>query len=583
VATTYHKHSVPAPGGAQGARPTQELAQSQTLKAEHQRIVATFERAFDQPFSVVDGGSGKVVHATADWLNCGFAARLGLCEEVARRGRPEILDEVSPLVLLGIPLPVDPLESPLLAVSIFLTESVQSESQFAAAADGFGISAREALKWAASRTPWHPQAVLRMSTAVVEKLATQQTSLQLKKQVAEISSHLLNTFEEITLLHRLTEHLSLSKSITELCELSVRWLADVIPAECMVIRMNAIGDDSDGHVVNLGAERVPRLIQHGNCKLAADEFDRFMERLGPHVATEPLVLNRAATSSPTWFYPGIRELISVPVREGDHLFGWLLALNHTGAGDVTNSEVEFGTVEASLMSSVATILGIHSGNIALYREQAEFFASVVRALTSAIDAKDPYTCGHSDRVARLAVALARRMGCSTEELDTIYLSGLLHDIGKIGIDDNVLRKPGALTEEELEHIKTHPELGYKILNGVKQLDKVLPVVLHHHEAWDGAGYPSGLKCEETPMLARIVAVADSIDAMSSDRPYRKGFPDARLDQILRDGAGRQWDPQVINAVFQVRDELRHIGESEREPLSLDVCNWRPELAIGRSH
>jgi HD-GYP domain-containing protein (c-di-GMP phosphodiesterase class II) len=175
------------------------------------------------------------------------------------------------------------------------------------------------------------------------------------------------------------------------------------------------------------------------------------------------------------------------------------------------------------------------------------------------------------------VALARRMGCSTEELDTIYLSGLLHDIGKIGIDDNVLRKPGALTEEELEHIKTHPELGFKILNGVKQLDKVLPIVLHHHEAWDGAGYPAGLKAEECPMLARFVAVADSIDAMSSDRPYRKGIPDEKLDKILRDGAGRQWDPQVINAVFQVRDELRHIGESDREPLSLDVADWRPML------
>ena len=136
-----------------------------------------------------------------------------------------------------------------------------------------------------------------------------------------------------------------------------------------------------------------------------------MERLGPRVATEPLVLNRGATSSPTWFYPDVREMISVPIREGNRLFGWLLALNHTGAGDITNSEVEFGTVEACLMASVATILGIHCGNIALYHEQAEFFASVVRALTSAIDAKDPYTCGHSDRVARLSVRLARELGC----------------------------------------------------------------------------------------------------------------------------------------------------------------------------
>jgi putative nucleotidyltransferase with HDIG domain len=577
VTTTYHKHSMLATPSAPTALVAEPVNGKQALKPEHQRIVAAFERAFDQSFSVVDGSSGQIVHSATDSLNCDFYGRLGLCEEVARRGRPEILEDVSPLVLLGIPLPVDPFEPVLLAVSIFVTESIASESQLAAAAAAFGVAVEEAMLWAASRTPWNPQAALRMGTAVVEMLATQQSSLQLKKQVAEVSSHLLNTFEEITLLHRLTERLSLSKSVVELCELSVRWLADVIPANCMAIKLNSVVDLNDRHGTDQGSDRGPLLINNGDCPLAADEFDRFMERLGPHVATEPLVLNRAATSSPTWFYPQIRELISVPVREGDHLFGWLLAFNHTGSGEVTNSEVEFGTVEASLMSSVATILGIHSGNITLYQEQAEFFGSVVRALTSAIDAKDPYTCGHSDRVARLAVALARRMGCNTEELDTIYLSGLLHDIGKIGIDDNVLRKPGALTEEELEHIKTHPELGYKILNGVKQLDKVLPIVLHHHEAWDGAGYPAGLKAEECPMLARIVAVADSIDAMSSDRPYRKGIPDEKLDRILHEGAGRQWDPQVINAVFQVRDELRRIGESDREPLSLDVADWRPTL------
>jgi putative nucleotidyltransferase with HDIG domain len=201
---------------------------------------------------------------------------------------------------------------------------------------------------------------------------------------------------------------------------------------------------------------------------------------------------------------------------------------------------------------------------------------VVRALTSAIDAKDPYTCGHSDRVARLAVCLARQLGCSKEDLNTIYLSGLLHDIGKIGIDDQVLRKPGPLTPAELEHIKTHPELGCRILDGVKQLDKVMPVVRHHHEAWNGAGYPDGLKEEETPLLARIVAVADSIDAMSSDRPYRNGIPDERLDAILRDGAGQQWDSRIVDAVFKVREDLRRICRSERKLLSLDVTRWQSE-------
>ena len=165
------------------------------------------------------------------------------------------------------------------------------------------------------------------------------------------------------------------------------------------------------------------------------------------------------------------------------------------------------------------------------------------------------------------------MGLDPEQLNTLYMSGLLHDVGKIGIDDNVLRKPGKLTEAEYEHIKMHPTLGHKILKDIKQLDQVLPVVLHHHEQWDGGGYPYALEDEETPLLARITAVADAFDAMSSDRPYRQGMPDERLDDILREGAGTQWDPAVVDAFFAARDDIRKISGNERENLSLDVEQW----------
>ena len=575
MATTFQDISVTSPSRTGHETPIADESRQRLLHADTQRIVAAIERALDQSFAVVDPSAGDVFQMAADGLTWDTSSRLVVLDEIARRGRPEVVDEASPVLMVAIPLPVETHDPPLVAVSLFITEAVREESQVLAAAAAFGVEPGSLFRWAQARIPWHPQALMQMSQLLVEKSATQQHTYQLKRQVAEISSHLLNTFEEITLLHRLTEHLSLAKSVVKLCELSVRWLSEVIPAKCVAIKLNSVAEVYDRHSLGERPEPGPMLINHGDCPLDAGEFDRFMERLGPHVSTEPLVLNRSATSSPTWFYPDVRELISVPIREGDHLFGWLLALNHTGAGEVTNSEVEFGTVEASLMSSVATILGIHGGNITLYQEQADFFASVVRALTSAIDAKDPYTCGHSDRVARLSVCLARRIGCTDDELDTIYLSGLLHDIGKIGIDDNVLRKPGALTEAELEHIKTHPRLGYKILDGVKQLDKVLPVVLHHHEAWDGGGYPDGLKGEECPRLARIVAVADSIDAMSSDRPYRRGIPDEKLDRILRDGAGRQWDAEVVEGVFQVRDELRKICRSERESLDLEVGRWEP--------
>jgi putative nucleotidyltransferase with HDIG domain len=542
------------------------------LPVEANQLLRGLERAFAHSFAVIDCGSGRVLRDATDTLPIDFYSRLTSCWQISERGQPEILDEVSPLLLLAVPLPSGTPGSAIVAVAPFLTETIDCEAKIAAAAAEFSLEVGPTFRWAQAQTPWPVKAIQEVSAAVAEKSALLQSNAQIKRQLADISSHLLMTFEEITLLHRLTEHLSISQSVTDICELSVNWLGDVIPAKAVAICFSSFENLQSQHAQ--GSTSGPVLIKHGDCPLAQGDFEKFFDRLGPRVTTDPLVLNRGATDSPTWFYPDVRELISVPIREGNRLFGWLVALNHTGAGDITNSEAEFGTVEACLMASVATILGIHCGNIALYHEQSDFFSSVVRALTSAIDAKDPYTCGHSDRVARLSVALARQMGCSAGDLNTIYLSGLLHDIGKIGIDDNVLRKPGPLTPSEVEHIKTHPELGCRILDGVKQLDKVLPVVRHHHEAWNGAGYPAGLKGEETPFLARIVAVADSVDAMSSDRPYRKGIPDEKLDSILRDGAGKQWDAEIIDAAFKVRDELRQIGKEDRHPLSLDVTNWQ---------
>jgi putative nucleotidyltransferase with HDIG domain len=575
VATTYHDQSEDS-SAASADRFAAPVDAESVLPHDAHQMLRALERAFGPVFNVVDAGTGQVLRSAANALPIDMYSRLALCERIVDRGRPEVLEDVSPLLLLAVPLPMAPTSGRLLAIATFVTHAVQNSSEINAAAQWLAIGAEQAFFWAKSQTPWPAHAVQEVCAAITEKTALQQNSVQLKRQLADISSHLLMTFEEITLLHRLTEHLSIAKSVPDLCSLSVNWLADVIPAKSVAIWFESMGDLHEPHTLEQSAAGQALLIAQGACPLRQHEFCQFMERLGPKVATEPVVLNRGATSSPTWFYPEVREIISVPIREGNRLFGWLLALNHTGAGDITNSEAEFGTVEACLMASVATILGIHCGNIALYHEQSEFFSSVVRALTSAIDAKDPYTCGHSDRVARLSVSLARQLGCDKDDLNTIYLSGLLHDIGKIGIDDNVLRKPGPLTPEEFEHIKTHPDLGCRILDGVKQLDKVMPVVRHHHEAWNGKGYPVGLKAEECPLLARIVAVADSIDAMSSDRPYRKGMCDEKLDSILRDGAGKQWDPKIIDAVFQVRDELRRIGQLDRKPLELDVERWQAE-------
>lgn len=379
--------------------------------------------------------------------------------------------------------------------------------------------------------------------------------MRLQSEADEASAHVEDTYAELDLLHRLTGQLNLSESEEQLWQNALKWLSGTLSAQCLAIVMRS---DLDKAL----QEEDPQdwiILTEGESPADTQTLGELIRRLDKQTLLRPLLLNRAETVLPTWHAPTIRELACVPIEGKDQPCGWLLALNHQGGPEAEFNE--FGSIETQLLSSVGTILGIHHSNLALYRDQSQLFASSVQALTSAIDAKDRYTSGHSNRVAYYSVSLAKHLGLSKAERDTLYVAGLLHDIGKIGIDDHVLNKPGALTEEEFEQIKLHPELGFEILKGVRQLDSVLPIVLHHHEAWDGSGYPHGLAGHKIPQMARIMAVADSFDAMSSDRPYRKGISDEKLDSILRDGAGSQWDPEVIDAFFEIREEICRIVEA----------------------
>ncbi|MBP7147504.1 MAG: HD domain-containing protein [Acidobacteria bacterium] len=181
------------------------------------------------------------------------------------------------------------------------------------------------------------------------------------------------------------------------------------------------------------------------------------------------------------------------------------------------------------------------------REANDLFLGTIRALAEAIDEKDPYTKGHSIRVNRYAVIIGRAMGLKREDLRALHVCSLLHDVGKIGIDDAILNKPGALTPLEFESMKTHPERGAKIMARIPQMKNIIHGMRFHHERWSGGGYPLGLKGEEIPLQARIIAVADTFDAMITDRPYQKSL--AVVDAVARinDLKGRTLDPQVIEA------------------------------------
>ena len=179
--------------------------------------------------------------------------------------------------------------------------------------------------------------------------------------------------------------------------------------------------------------------------------------------------------------------------------------------------------------------------------EATSFASV-EALARAIDARDPYTYGHSARVARLSFEIAREMGLPSDQLSTLSRAALLHDIGKIGVEDRVLRKPGPLTKREVTAMRAHPVIGYEMLKGLRFLESSLSGVRHHHEHWDGSGYPDGLSGEDVPLAVRILTVADALDALTSDRPYRAAMSFSAAVATIDAGVGIQFDPAVVRAL-----------------------------------
>jgi HD-GYP domain-containing protein (c-di-GMP phosphodiesterase class II) len=181
-------------------------------------------------------------------------------------------------------------------------------------------------------------------------------------------------------------------------------------------------------------------------------------------------------------------------------------------------------------------------------DNRELFLGTVKSLAAAIDGKDPYTRGHSERVSRFSVAIAERLNLPDEEIETLRISALLHDVGKIGIDDNILKKPAQLTDEEFEIMKGHPQKGYKIMSHIPAMRDFLPGMYMHHEMIDGRGYPQGLSGDQIPMQARIVSVADTFDAMTTDRPYQKAMTLEVALERIKTFVGTRYDERVVAAL-----------------------------------
>jgi len=353
-----------------------------------------------------------------------------------------------------------------------------------------------------------------------------------KRTLSQCGERLLQAYEETHLLFRLARFLNCvgdpQQVIQSICDqmrliLPFPWLAIKFTAECRHVPQLAGKLLASGELPGEAAI----FNQTVDSLLARWDADDWTHRLLPH---ESELAREAGT-----------EVLAEPITHDGRVIGALLAGSHPGVG---SPEMQF-------IDAAADFIGIFHENLARFDEQRSLFMGSLRALTSAIDAKDRYTCGHSERVAFLAAQMVQAAGLDEKLTERYRIAGIVHDVGKIGVPEAVLCKVGRLTDQEFAEIKLHPETGYRILKDIPDIADILPGVMHHHERYDGRGYPHGLKGEEIPLIARVLALADTFDAMSSTRSYRAAIGREQVLAEIRKCAGTQFDPELAQVFVKM--------------------------------
>ncbi|HUS91863.1 MAG TPA: HD domain-containing phosphohydrolase [Phycisphaerae bacterium] len=399
---------------------------------------------------------------------------------------------------------------------------------------------------ACRRSPEEAQALLGLLTWL---LGCEQSLLTAHEELETLSTNLTNTYEELSLLYSISGSMKVTQQPQDFLSQVCRELLEVmsISAAAAIIYEHPPATQEDILVVTGDLDLTPEQLK----VLAATHVTRRVQR-----DKRPLVDNQFVWRTRPELARSVRNLMAVPLI-ADQPLGMLLAFNkNTG---------DFNSVDIKLMSSIGNQSAVFMANNLLYADLQDLLMGVLHALTATIDAKDPYTCGHSHRVAVISKRLAEDGKLPPEKVQQIYLAGLLHDIGKIGVPESTLCKPGRLTEEEYEEVKRHPGIGAKILGGIRQLDDILGGILCHHERLDGRGYPQGLQGGDVPLEARIIGLADCFDAMTSDRIYRKALPLEMVIGEIREHAGTQFDPKVVEQFLSL--DLEAFLEELRRPAS----------------
>jgi putative nucleotidyltransferase with HDIG domain len=399
---------------------------------------------------------------------------------------------------------------------------------------------------------------------VLERLATlalgifraERRCSVMQRDLDSLSNQLADTYEELTLIYQLSSGMRINRGVDDFFLQASMDVMDVMQVRSVGVLLCDPSGRVEANPIYGEVQFAPQTVG----QLSTDLIARF--RAGPRA----LLLNDLA-SDPMFCYlaPEATRMLAVPLQRQDQVLGALFAFDK--AGD------DFNTQDSKLLGSIANETAIFLENATLFADARGLMMGLLHSLTSAVDAKDAYTCGHSQRVALFGKEITRQARLPDALAERVYMAGLLHDVGKIGVPEEVLRKPGKLTDEEFGLMKKHVEIGAKILRDVKQVEDLIPGVLHHHERYDGRGYPHNLSGQAIPLMGRVLCVADCFDAMTSNRTYRRALPLEVALMEIRRCSGTQFDPVLADAFLQIgesrlRELIHSVETSTRSPASM---------------
>jgi len=360
------------------------------------------------------------------------------------------------------------------------------------------------------------------------------------RHIESFGRQLTDAYEELALLQKVSRNMNVVRQPRQFLDSVCHDLLEVMPYRWIAIRLSdrKTGCKDFAHILFRAGD-----LTCDRCAL----LDALDEIIRTRTDGNPLVREEGLTCDCPELEALERSLIIQPLADEQQVYGAIIAGGKIGETNQINS------FEVKILGATAEHVRIFLDNVGLYDGLQKMFLGTLEAITASIDAKDRYTCGHSRRVAYLSRELAVRIGLEDAMVQRVHIAGLVHDVGKIGVPEAVLSKPGRLTEDEFAMIKKHPEMGVRILRDIPNFDDIIPGVMSHHERFDGKGYPQGLLGEHIPLFGRIIGIADAFDAMSSTRTYRRALSFTDVLTEMQRCTGTQFDPQLIPTFLEMMD------------------------------